>query len=231
MEPVTPATWAIVLWTLAFAASHMGLSSMHVRPRLVARLGEPAYLGLYSVISFATFVPLVQAWTAGIHTGPLLWNLRAVPGVLAGGLVVSWVAFTLALAAVVQPSPASIGPRVRTRAYGLTRITRHPLFMNVGIWALAHVVLNGFLNDVLFFGGIFLVGLLGCIHQDARKRETERGTLDEFFAETSLLPFVAIATGRNKLVPSELPWLGIVAGGAISTILYVFHARIFFSQP
>lgn len=228
MDHATSTTVAIVLWTLAFAASHMGLSSRRVRPHLVARLGEPAYLGLYSVISFATFVPLVQAWAAGIHTGPLLWNLRAIPAVRVAGLLVSWLAFTLALAALVQPSPAAIGPRVRTRAYGLTRITRHPLFMNIGIWALAHVVLNGFLNDVLFFGGIFLVGLLGCIHQDARKRGTERGTLDAFFAETSLLPFVAIATGRGRLVPGELPWLGIAGGGAISTVLYVYHTRIFF---
>ncbi len=228
MDHASSTTLTILLWTAAFAASHIGLSSMRVRPRLVALLGERAYLGVYSVISFATFVPLVRAWLGGIHTGPMLWNLRAAPGVLPAGLVVSWIAFTLALAALVQPSPAAIGPRVRTRAYGLTRITRHPLFMNVGLWAFAHLVLNGFLNDVLFFGGVFLVGLLGCIHQDARKRETERGTLDEFFDETSLLPFVAIASGRNRLELSELPWLGITAGGAISTVLYVFHSRLFF---
>ena len=219
---------AIVFWTAAFAAAHIGLSSLRVRPRLVAAVGELPYLGLYSIVAFATFVPLVQAWLGGIHTGPLLWNLRPVPGVRAAGLLVSWLAFTLALAALVQPSPAAIGPRSTTRARGLTRITRHPLFMNVGIWALAHVVLNGFLNDVLFFGAIFLVGLLGCMHQDARKRITEKGTLDEFFAETSLLPFVAIAQGRGKLVVSELPWAGIAVGGVASLALYHFHARLFF---
>jgi len=219
---------AIVLWTVAFAATHMGLSSLRVRPRLVAAMGEAAYLGLYSIVSIATFVPLVMAWLDGIHTGPLLWNLRAVPGVQPACLLVSWLAFTMALAALVQPSPASIGPRSTTRARGLTRITRHPLFMNVGIWALTHVVLNGFLNDVLFFGGVFTVGLLGCMHQDARKRITEKGTLDEFFAETSLLPFVAIATGRGKLVLSELPWAGIAVGGAASWALYHYHAQLFF---
>jgi uncharacterized membrane protein len=190
-------------------------------------MGEGAYLGLYSVVAFATFVPLVMAYLRGIHGGAMLWNLRAIPAVHYVALVVSWIAFTMALAALVQPSPASMGPRATTRARGLTRITRHPLFMNIGIWGLAHCVLNGFVNDVLFFGGVFLVGLLGCMHQDARKQVTEKGVLDEFYAETSLLPFVAIATGRGKLVLSELPWIGLAAGGAISVAIYLMHDRMF----
>src|SRR5690349_19397583 len=130
---------SIVLWTAAFAATHMGLSSIRVRPRLVAAMGELPYLGLYSLVSFATFVPLVMAWLAGIHGGGMLWNLRAVPGVSETGLVVSFVSFTLAIAALFQPGPVAVGPRLRTRAYGITRITRHPLFMNIGVWAFAHV--------------------------------------------------------------------------------------------
>ena len=158
----------------------------------------------------------------------MLWNVRGVPGVSGLGLVVSFVAFTLAIASLFQPGPVAVGPRVRTRAYGITRITRHPLFMNIGVWAFVHVLLNGFVNDVLFFGGVALVGLLGCMHQDARKKITEKGTLDEFYAETSLLPFVAIATGRGRLVVSELPWLGIAIGAAISLGIYGYHDEIFF---
>lgn len=220
-------TASIALWTLAFGTAHLGLSSRTVRPRLVALLGQPGYLGLYSLVSLATFVPLVRAWLGGIHGGGLLWNLRAIPAVHLSMLLVSWLAFTVALAALVQPSPASIGPRATTRSRGLTRITRHPLFMHVGIWGLAHVVLNGFLNDVLFFGGVFLVGLLGCIHQDSRKRVTDP-ELAEFFAETSLLPFAAIAAGRNRLVLDELPWTALAVAGVASAALYRFHGALFF---
>jgi uncharacterized membrane protein len=206
----------------------MGLTSLRVRPRLVAAIGEGPYLGVYSLAAFATFIPLVMAWLhGGIHGGAFLWNLRSIPFVHVTALLVAWISFTLALAALVQPSPASIGPRQTTRARGLTRITRHPLFMNIGIWGLAHCVLNGFLNDVLFFGSVFLVGLLGCMHQDARKRITEKGVLDQFYAETSLLPFVAILTRRNRLDLSELPWIGIAIGGVISSALYHYHTAMF----
>lgn len=217
----------ILLWTLAFGAGHLGLSSIRVRPRLVAALGEAGYLGLYSLVSLGTFVPLVRAWLGGIHGGGVLWNLRANPAVHVPMLLVSWLAFTMALAALVQPSPASIGPRATVRARGLTRVTRHPLFMHVGIWALAHVVLNGFLNDVLFFGGVFLVGLLGCIHQDSRKRVTDPD-LAEFFAETSLLPFGAIAAGRNRLALDEMPWVAIAIAGVASAVLWRCHGAMFF---
>lgn len=218
---------AIVAWALAFGAGHVGLSSLRVRPRLVTALGETGYLAVYSTVSLATFVPLVRAWLGGIHGGALLWNLRAIPAVHAAMLLVSWLAFTMALAALVQPSPASLGPRATTRSRGLTRLTRHPLFMNVGIWALAHVVLNGFLNDVLFFGAIFLVGLVGCLHQDARKRVTDPD-LAAFFAETSLLPFAAIVAGRNRVVAAELPWMAMAAGGLASAALYRWHGALFF---
>ena len=220
-------TMRIFLWTLAFGGAHLGLSSKALRPRLVAVLGQPGYLGLYSLVSFATFVPLVTAWLGGIHGGGLLWNLRAILAVHVSMLVVSWLAFTTALAALVQPSPASLGPRTTTRSRGLPRVTRHPLFMNVGIWALAHVVLNGFVNDVLFFGGIFLVGLLGCVHQDARKRATDP-ELAGYFAETSLLPFGAIFAGRNQLRLDEMPWIAMAGAGLASAALYHFHARLFF---
>jgi uncharacterized membrane protein len=219
---------SIVFWIILFAATHMGLSSMRVRTRIVSAIGEPAFLGLYTVVAFATFGPQVRAWLGGIHGGGLLWDLRGVPGVHQGAFVVSWVSFALAIASFFQPSPAALAPVASKRAHGILRITRHPLFMNIGIWALAHVVVNGFVNDVLFFGGVFLVGLSGCMHQDARKQITARGTLDEFYAETSLLPFAAIATGRNRLVLSELPWLGIVIGAAISIVIYRYHARLFF---
>src|SRR5262245_2352716 len=217
----------IVLWTLAFAATHMGFAAMRVRPRLVSAIGEPAYLGIYSLVSFATFVPLVRAWLGGIHGGPRLWNLRDIPVIHATALLVSWLTFTLALASFAQASPVGLDPRAPARPRGLTRITRHPLFMNIGIWALAHVLLNGWLNDVLFFGGVFLVGLLGCMHQDARKRISERGKLDEFYAETSLLPFGAIIAGRNRLVVTELPWIGIAMGAISSWLIYHYHTQLF----
>ena len=79
-----------LLWA-AFTASHVGLSSLRVRPRLVGAIGELAFLGLYSVVALAIFVPLMWLYFTHKHEGPALWMLPRGP-------LLSW---TLYLAMVV----------------------------------------------------------------------------------------------------------------------------------
>ncbi|MBI5505731.1 MAG: hypothetical protein HY899_13100 [Deltaproteobacteria bacterium] len=224
-----PAWSQILCWMFVFGLTHMAPASVALRPRLVALLGQGPYLGLYSLISLATFVPAVRIYLNNIHTGPLLWQLGDLPAVHIAALALAGASFTFVVAAPAQPSPASIGARGGSvgGAYGLTRITRHPMFLSMGLWGLAHVLVNGFASDVAFFGGLFAVGLIGCMHQDARKRITEKGRLDAFFAETSLLPFGAILSGRGRLVLSELPWPALAVGVAVATILYNLHDWMF----
>jgi uncharacterized membrane protein len=177
----------------------------------------------------AIFVPLSTIWVRHLHDGPLLWNLRGVAWVHTLVLVVSVLCWTVALASFVQPSPAGMVPGASPRAYGLTRITRHPLFMPLGIWAASHLLLNGFASDVAFFGGFALFSVVGCAHQDSRKRATEGDRLAGFFAETSMVPFAAILTGRTKFAAAELPLLPL--GIAAFVALGLYHAHPFLFAP
>ena len=217
----------LALWWLAFGATHMGMSAISTRDKLVKALGARAFLGVYSLVSFATFVPLVWCYLANRHQGPLLLAPAHLPGVRMGALALAWASFACAIGGVFQPSALSIGAGGATRAHGVGRITRHPLFMSLGVWAAAHLLVNGFLTDVLFFGGFTLFCVVGCAHQDSRKRATRGAELDAYFAETSLLPFGAILSGRNRIVWSELPWLGLAVGAAAATTIYLLHPRMF----
>src|SRR5437870_4695038 len=63
---VSPTAQVALLW-LGFAGSHLVLSSLPVRQRIVTRLGEGPFRGLYSLVAFAFFVgfvafALVGAW-------------------------------------------------------------------------------------------------------------------------------------------------------------------------
>jgi len=170
---------------------------------------------------------LVQTYVRNRHSGPLLWNLSFVPGLPTLVLLLSGACFTLAVASFFQPSPAMMGAGGSVRARGLTRITRHPLFIPFAVLAPAHLLINGFLSDVAFFGGLGLFSVLGCMHQDARKRVTDKETLGAFFEETSLFPFVAIATGKTRLVASELSWLGLAVGLGVAIGFYHLHGLMF----
>ena len=97
--------------------------------------------------------------------------------------------------------------------------------MAITLWGFAHLLMNGFLSDVVFFGGFLVYGLYGSHHQDIRKRASS--DLSAFYAETSLLPFAAILGGRNRLVLSELPVVGFVVGTAVAVLVYVYHQQLF----
>lgn len=217
------ATLAIVLLWIGFAGSHMGLSSLSVRRALVARLGETGFLGFYTVVSFAFFVPLVWIYFAHKHAGPLLWSIPVGP-------VLRWtiyagmaVAFTLVFAGLVRPSPASITPG-DTRPRGALRLTRHPLFMGFGIFGLLHLIPNGNAADVAFFSGFPLFALVGCWHQDQRKLVVGPPGFPEFVRETPFFPFTGQATleGIRELGPVVL-----LGGLGLTVVLRWFHPAWF----
>jgi uncharacterized membrane protein len=224
---MSAAAWIAALW-LGFVLTHMVPSSRRWRARLVARLGQGAFLGLYSLVALALFVPLVWIYMVNRHQGPLLWDLRALPGLRTAALVLAGFGFALFVAAFFQPSPATVGMRGAVSPRGLHLITRHPMFMGTAIIGLAHLLLEGFLTDVLFFGGLLLYSVVGCLHQDARKRATEGERFAQFYRETSFLPFVALLAGRTRLPLYQLPWLPLLVGAVAAGVFYRLHWVMFF---
>lgn len=217
------ATLVILLLWIGFSGTHIGLSSAGVRPQLIARLGEQPFRGLYSLVAFAFFIPLVWVYFHHKHAGPWLWLLPR--GVLLRSLIylVMGCAFVLLLASLVRPSPAGVmpgDPRVR----GIYRITRHPLFMAFALFGLAHVLVNASTADVVFFGGFIAFALIGAWHQDQRKLATATPDVRQFYEATPFLPFTGGGTlqGIRELSP------GIIAGGiALTIIIRYFHASWF----
>lgn len=223
---MNPALW-ITFWLILFASTHGVLSSLAVRHRFVAVLGANGFLGFYSLVAFATFIPLVSVYFDNRHAGGLLWVLTPIPGLRSFAMLLAVTGIALMVAGVLQPSPALAGVTRAAVPRGLTRITRHPLFMGIALWSASHLLLNGYVTDVLFFGGLLVFSLAGAAHQDARKRVTDRERLGPFMAETSYWPFAAILTGRNRLVWGELPWTGLFIGAAAATGIYALHPWMF----
>ena len=223
---MTAAFW-IAFWWGIFAGTHMVLSSLPVRSRLINRLGEKRFTGLYALVALVTFIPLVWIYLGNRHAGGAVINLGAVPGVrpLAELLAVTGIA--VIVGAVLHPSPALVGIKQAWGARGLTRITRHPLFMGIALWAFSHLLVNGFATDVVFFGGFLAFSLAGAAHQDARKRAIEGARLGQFLAETSFWPFGAIVAGRNRLAWRELPWVALVSGAVAAFGIYALHPWAF----
>ncbi len=218
-----PALAILLLW-LVFAATHMTLSSVSLRPQLVERLGAGPFLGLYSVVAFATFVPMVALYFGHKHQGAHLFYLGGLPGMQAVVYVGMAYAFALSVAGLVRPSPASIQPgKAETR--GVLRLTRHPLFMGVGIFGALHLLVASIhMTELAFFAGFPLFAIVGCWHQDQRKLTTEGDDFAAFHAGTSFLPLPRPAA---LLAAIREDGLALLAGVGVAVVLRVYHGSLF----
>jgi uncharacterized membrane protein len=209
----TPAT-IMALWT-GFAATHMGLSSLRVRQALVARIGERAFQGLYSLVALALFIPLVWIFFAHKHDGPWLWLVERGTPLRWTMYVGMGVAFVLLVASFVRPSPAALVPG-DPEPRGVYRITRHPLIMALVLFGALHMIPNASAADLAFFGGFVAFGLLGAWHQDRRKLALGVPGFRRFYEATPFLPFTGRETlrGLRELSPAVVA-SGIVAAAVV----------------
>jgi uncharacterized membrane protein len=220
MNAVTVIT---ALWVV-FAVTHVVLSGNPLRPRAVRLFGERLFQGLYSLVAFAVFVPLVLVYAANKHAGPLLWSVEPNLVIDVITRVGNTIAALLVVAGIFRPSPTGVTGTPTRRPRGVQRITRHPLFMGITIWALMHLLVNGYASDVVFFGGFVIFGLLGSWHQDHRQKALPDGAYAKFCEQSPFLPFTGggIIKGLR-----EIGVLPIVVGLLVAGLLRYFHAGLF----
>jgi len=211
------------LW-IAFAVSHMVLSSRRLRPRIVAALGdELRFQGLYSLVALAIFVPLVTIYFRHKHEGPYLGTLATVPGVRWVMFVGMGAAFALLVAGLVRPSPASVVPGA-AEVRGIYHVTRHPFLMALGIYGLLHlcvVALNA--TELAFFAGFPLFVVAGAHHQDQRKLASNPD-YKRFYEATPFLPFSRPAGVVAALREQPIP---IALGIGLAVLVRWIHPALF----
>ncbi len=209
------------LWAL-FLATHVGLSSQVIRPRIVAAFGTRTFLAAYSIVALAIFIPLVWLYATNKHVGAYLWYGSPFPSARPIMYVGMAFALTLVVGAFLDPNPASLAPGAG-KIRGVLRITRHPLFMGVGLIGLLHLaVARVHMSDLVFLGGLPVVGLIGCWHQDRRHLATDGDSFRRFHAETSFLPFAR--GGLRGLL--EARWAVMIAIG-LTILIRIAHPSLF----
>src|SRR5438046_4853315 len=130
----------VILWWVAFAGTHTLLTHPPIRSALVARLGTGPFQGLFSLVAFATFVPLV--WTFFAHrtsTAMPLTRLAQTPGIWWLTMILMFVAFELEVLAFARPNPLALTARTGFAAGATLRVTRHRALRGAALTALAHL--------------------------------------------------------------------------------------------
>jgi uncharacterized membrane protein len=221
----------LIVAAAVLLASHFGLSSTPLRAWLVARLGERAYLALYSLIAFAAFAWLIIAWARAPYVE--LWPTG--PGLAGVPFLIMPIALLLVVSGLSTPNPTAVGapdrPGQSPPVRGIVRITRHPFMWGVGLWAGAHILANGDLASLVLFAAVGVLALLGTLLID-RKYAARRGPdWQEFAAATSNLPLAAVFAGRQRLAFAEIGWWRVALALAVYALLLAAHPWLFGGAP
>lgn len=150
----------LVLGLLLFLGPHsVRLFADDWRSARIASMGLGKWKGLYSLVSIVGFVLIIVGYgMARASAGMPLWIAPAWTRHLASPLTL--VAFILIVAAYV--------PRSRLRA-----LVGHPMLLGTALWALAHLLANGGVADLVLFGA-FLVWSVA-VFAASRRRDRAEG--------------------------------------------------------
>jgi uncharacterized membrane protein len=174
--------------------------SVWVRTTAAVRLEGAAGLGLGG--SPWVYVPAFAAIVAGI-------------AIASGSFATYPSAPTALLAAKVRE------PR------GVERVTRHPFFVGFALFGAAHVLIVPTLAQAVFFAGLALQSLLGVLRQDRKLAARLGAPYRAYQAKTSILPFAAILSGRQRFAAADQPWLAYAVGALAAVGLRQVHGHLF----
>ena len=166
------------------------------RTQTIARVGEGAWKGVYTLLSLVGLVLLVWGYGEARQAPTVLWASPTWTRHLASLLTLF--SFVLLAAAYVP------GNAIKAKL-------RHPMVLGVKVWALAHLLANNTLADLLLFGGFLLWAVLS--FRAARGRDRAAGT--------------PAPAGR------ALPTVIVVVAGTLAWVVFALwlHTRLIGVRP
>jgi len=137
----------------------LGMHSIRIfadgwRSTAIERLGAGPWKGIYSVTSVAGFVLIVWGFSQAREHPASVWSPPF--GLNYAGAALNLLAFILFVAAYVPRNSIKAG-------------VHHPMVLSVIVWAIAHLMDNGNLADIVLFGGFLAWAVASII--SARRRD------------------------------------------------------------
>ena len=152
---------ALILGLLMFLGMHSArILAEGWRSKVVERQGAAVWKIMYTLVSLAGFGLIIWGYGHTRMAPQLLWASPLWTRHLAGLLLL--LAMVLLVAAYVPRN-------------GIKARVHHPMVLSVKLWALAHLLANNTLADLLLFGSFLLWSVLD--FRSARQRDRAAGTV------------------------------------------------------
>jgi len=197
----------LILGLVLFLGAHSTrIFAENWRQATLERLGEKGYKGFYTLVSLLGFGLMMFGFDQVRWDSPVLWS----PPVWAkhGAALLMLVSLVL-LACVYSPRNA-----IKAKLH-------HPMVLSVKVWALAHLLANPRLADVVLFGAFLLWSVLN--FRAARQRDRlAAASLSAGEGSGSLEPEVSSAATWRAIGIGVVVWAFLLSRG---------HAWLFGVSP
>jgi uncharacterized membrane protein len=182
----------------------LGVHSVRVfaegwRTATIQKVGERPWKGVYSLVSIVGFVLVVVGYGMARQNPVVLWSPPPV-WVRHIAALLTLLAFVLVVAAYVP------GNAIKAKL-------RHPMILGVKVWALAHLVANNTLADVVLFGAFLLWAVLD--FRAARRRDRTLATVPAVGGPSRTVIAVAVGAVAWAVFAFWLhrAWIGVAPMG------------------
>ena len=191
----------LILGLVLFLACHsVRVFAEDWRTATMLRLGDKMYKGLYSLVSLLGFVLLVYGYSLARVDSSILW-LPPVATRHAASLLML-VAMILLVATYVPRN-------------AIQKRLRHPMVLSVKVWALAHLLANPRVADLVLFGAFLLWSVLN--FRAARKRDRLAAASAQETGEAGTLPApeVSLAATLRAVGIGVVVWAFLLSRGHV----------------
>jgi len=198
-EWLTPSHFIMLGLLVTFAIAHSGLAAL--RPRAEKIVGARLYRVFFALVSLPLATCLIIYFFNHRYDGVQLWQLQGVPGIANIVWVLSAISFLFLYPATFNllEIAAIQKPEVHLYETGIIRITRHPQMVGQVIWCIAHSLWLGTSFMLVTCLGLIAHHLFGVWHGDRRLTARYGQAFEAVKARTSVIPFQAIAQGKQTL--------------------------------
>ena len=193
----------MLLLLMLFAVVHSGGAA--IRSRAESIVGARIWRLIFATASISSAFVLIGYFISHRYDGIRLWNLQGIPWVIPIIWTLTAISFFFLYPATYNllEIPALKRPETRLYSQGIIRITRHPQAIGQILWCLTHQLWIGSSFMLITCVGLISHHLFAIWHGD-RRLETKFGpAFDNLKKETSVIPFLALIDGRQKLVWRE----------------------------
>ena len=140
----------LLLGVIIFFGVHLVPSFVNFRDKVISRLGEAKYKGLYSIAALIGLILIIYGMSEAEYKPiwePPIWSRNVV-------IITMLLSFYLFAAADMKSN--------------IKRFIRHPMLLGVLLWSCVHLFANGDLASITLFGCFAVFSLFGIASANRR---------------------------------------------------------------